>query len=349
MYGRRFLRAGDLEYNDGHYDPDVPMSEQTDPSIPSAMRPKPADVAYDLDEALAAVVSLRTRIPEDAFTASILGTERTGHGVVIGERGLVLTIGYLITEANEVWVVGNNGRAVRGDVVGYDYESGFGLVQALGSLDLPALELGSVNDLRLQQEVVLAGCGGRSHALKARVAAKREFAGYWEYVLDEAIYTTPAHPNWGGAALLGEDGRLCGIGSLYIEQVLPQMTGQEGNLSVPVDLLKPIMAELLSYGRTLKPARPWLGMFVSEVDAQLLVAGVYDDAPASQTALRSGDVILEVGGHTVHGLASLFRTVWAQGTAGCEIPLTLQREGRSFEVRVPSVDRREFWRAPDLH
>ena len=325
------------------------MSEQTDPSIPSAMRPKADDVAYDLDQALAAVVSLRARIPEDAFTANILGTERSGHGVVIGERGLVLTIGYLITEANEVWVVGNNGRAVRGDVVGYDYESGFGLVQALGSLDLPALELGSVNDLRLRQEVVLAGCGGRSHALKARVVAKREFAGYWEYVLDEAIYTTPAHPNWGGAALLGEDGRLCGIGSLYIDQVLPQMTGQEGNMSVPVDLLKPIMAELLSYGRTLKPARPWLGMFVSEVDAQLLVAGVYDDAPASQTALRSGDVILEVGGHTVNGLASLFRSVWAQGTAGCEIPLTLQREGRSFEVRVPSVDRRHFWRAPDLH
>ena len=325
------------------------MSQQSDPNIPSALQPKPGDVAYDLEQALSAVVSLRSRIPDDAFTANILGTERTGHGVLISERGLVLTIGYLITEANEVWVVGNNGRAVRGDVVGYDYESGFGLVQALGSLDLPALELGSLSDLRVQQEVVLAGCGGRSHAIKARVAAKREFAGYWEYVLDEAVYTTPAHPNWGGAALLGADGRLCGIGSLYIEQVLPQLTGQDGNMSVPVDLIKPIMAELLSYGRTLKPARPWLGMFVSEVDAQLLVAGVYDDAPASHTALRSGDVILEVGGHTVHGLAGLFRSVWAQGAAGCEIPLTLQREGRSFEVRIASVDRRDFWRAPDLH
>ena len=325
------------------------MSEQTDPSIPPAMRPQPDDVAYDLDRTLAAVVSLRTRIPADAFTAGMLGTERAGHGVVIGERGLVLTIGYLITEANDVWLVGNNGRAVRGDVVGYDYESGFGLVQALGSLDLPALALGSANDLRIQQEVVLAGCGGRTHALKARVAAKREFAGYWEYVLDEAIYTTPPHPNWGGAALIGADGSLCGIGSLYIDQVLPQMAGQDGNMSVPVDLLEPIMAELLSYGRTLKPARPWLGMFVSEIDAQLLVAGVYDDAPASQTALRRGDVILEVGGHAVSGLAGLFRSVWAQGTAGCEIPLTLLRAGRSFEVRIPSVDRREFWRAPDLH
>ena len=325
------------------------MSEHTDPSIPPALRPKPDELAYDLDHALAAVVSLRARIPDDAFTANILGTERSGHGVVIGEHGLVLTIGYLITEANEVWLVGNNGRAVRGDVVGYDYESGFGLVQALGSLDLPALTLGSANDLRVQQDVVLAGCGGRSHALKARVASKREFAGYWEYVLDEAIYTAPAHPNWGGAALLSAAGHLCGIGSLYIDQVLPQMTGQDGNMSVPVDLLAPIMSDLLSYGRSLKPARPWLGMFVSEVDAQLLIAGVYDDAPASHTALRSGDVILEVGGRAVSGLAGLFRTVWAQGTAGCEIALTLLREGRSFEVRIPSVDRREFWRAPDLH
>lgn len=345
----QFLRSGELEYNDGHHDPDVPMSSRTDPSIPPKLRPQQSDVAYDLERALDAIVSLRTRIPEDAFTANILGTEREGHGVLIGDRGLVLTIGYLITEANDVWLVGNNGRAVRGDVVGYDYESGLGLVQALGTLDLPSLSLGSAKDLRIQQEVVVAGCGGRANALKARVAAKREFAGYWEYVLDEAIYTAPPHPNWGGAALLGADGRLCGIGSLYIDQVVPQMRGQDGNLSVPVDLLEPIMTDLLSYGRSLKPARPWLGMLVSEVDTQLLVAGVYDHAPAARTALRTGDVIVEVGGLPVNGLATLFRTVWAQGTAGCEVPLTLQREGRSFEVRVPSIDRREFWRAPDLH
>ena len=345
----QFLRSGELEYNDGHHDPDVPMSDQTDPSIPAKLRPQASDVAYDLDRALDAIVSVRTRIPEDAFTANILGTERAGHGVLIGERGLVLTIGYLVTEANDVWLVGNNGRAVRGDVVGYDYESGLGLVQALGILDLPSLALGSAKDLRIQQEVVVAACGGRAHALKARVAAKREFAGYWEYVLDEAIYTAPPHPSWGGAALLGADGRLCGIGSLYIDQVVPQMSGQDGNMSVPVDLLEPIMTDLMSYGRSLKPARPWLGMFVSEVDTQLLVAGVYDDAPAARTALRTGDVIVEVGGLPVNGLATLFRTVWAQGTAGCEVPLTVQRAGHSFEVRVPSIDRRQFWRAPDLH
>ncbi|MBX9607908.1 MAG: S1C family serine protease [Gammaproteobacteria bacterium] len=325
------------------------MSEHSEPTIPPALRPQPGDVAYDLDRSLDAVLSLRTRIPDDAFTATILGTERAGHGVVIGERGLVLTIGYLVTEATEVWLVGNNGRAVQGDVVGYDYETGFGLVQALGKLDLPALSLGSARDLRLQQDVIIAGHGGRSHALKARLAAKREFAGYWEYVLDEALYTTPPHPNWGGAALLGADGRLCGIGSLYIDQVQPQIAGQDGNMSVPVDLLESVLPDLMRYGRSMKPPRPWLGMFVSEVDQQLAVAGVYDGAPAGRANLRTGDVILEVGGAPVTTLANLFRGVWAQGSAGTTVMLTVLREGRSIEVPVRSVDRATFWRTPDLH
>ncbi len=325
------------------------MSEHSEPTIPPALRPQPGDVAYDLDRSLDAVLSLRTRIPDDAFTATILGTERAGHGVVIGERGLVLTIGYLVTEATEVWLVGNNGRAVQGDVVGYDYETGFGLVQALGKLDLPALSLGSARDLRLQQDVIIAGHGGRSHALKARLAAKREFAGYWEYVLDEALYTTPPHPNWGGAALLGADGRLCGIGSLYIDQVLPQIAGQDGNMSVPVDLLESVLPDLMRYGRSMKPPRPWLGMFVSEVDQQLAVAGVYDGAPAGRANLRTGDVILEVGRTPVTTLANLFRSVWAQGSAGTTVMLTVLREGRSIEVPVRSVDRATYWRTPDLH
>ena len=325
------------------------MSEQAEPHIPLELRPQPSEFDYDLDEALSAVVSLRAAIPDDAFTASILGTERAGHGVLISDRGLVLTIGYLITEADRIWLVSSSGRAVTGDVVGYDYETGFGLVQALGALDAPALSLGSARDLHINEQVVLAGHGGRAQALKARVAAKREFAGYWEYVLDEAVFTAPPHPNWGGAALIGPTGQLCGIGSLYIDQILPHMQSMDGNMSVPIDLLQPIMQELLSYGRTLKPARPWLGMFVSEVQNRLMVAGVYNDAPAAEAKLRAGDVVLEVAGAPVSELATMFRTVWAYGTAGTEIPLTVHRDGKTFEVRIHSVDRRDFWRAPDLH
>ena len=325
------------------------MSDNTEPQIPSELQPQQSDVGYDLGDALGAIVSLRARIPEDAFTASILGTERVGHGVAIGDSKLILTIGYLITEADEIWLVTQSGQVVTGHVVGYDYESGLGLVQALGALDAPSMQLGNTSTLEAGEDVVVAGYGGCNQSIKARIAAKREFAGYWEYVLDEAIFTSPPHPNWGGTALISPDGRLCGIGSLYIDQILPQTQSLDGNMSVPIDLLGPIMDELMTYGRTLKPARPWLGFFVSEAANALMVAGIYEDAPAAQADLRAGDIVLEVAGEPIEGLATLFRSIWALGSAGTEVPLTLHRDGNTFEARVNSVDRRDFWRAPNLH
>ena len=188
------------------------MAEQKDWAFPSEMRPKPEDWRFDLDHALDAVVQVRAEIPEDAFTASILGTERAGNGVVINDNGLVLTIGYLITEASVIWLTTNKGTVAGGTVLAYDQTTGFGLVQPLGKLGVKALERGSAGAVRVGENVVVAGHGGRAHALKATVFAKREFAGYWEYVLDEALFTAPAHPQWGGSALIGADGRLAGIG-----------------------------------------------------------------------------------------------------------------------------------------
>lgn len=325
------------------------MSDEQDNRIPPELQPRPQDVDYDLEAALASVVSLRAQIPEDAFTASVLGTERAGHGVVIGDTGLVVTIGYLVTEADSIWIVTASGLAVAGHLVGYDYETGFGLVQALGRLDCPVMALGESGALAVGDELVVAGFGGASESLKAHLAARREFAGYWEYVLDDALFTAPPHPNWGGAALIGPDGRLCGIGSLYVDHVVPEMPDIDGNLHVPVDLLKPILDELLRYGRTLKTPRPWLGMFVSQVNDRFMVAGVYKDAPAEQAGVRAGDVVLDIGGRTADDLAGLFRGMWSVGAAGCAIPLRLERDGETIELVVPSVDRREFWKAPDLH
>lgn len=325
------------------------MSDEPDTRIPPELQPDPAEVSYDLGAALSAVVSLRAEIPPDAFTASVLGTERAGHGVLIGDTGLILTIGYLVTEAESIWIVTSTGQAVTGDLVGYDYETGFGLVQALGRLDIPALELGDSSALNVGEELVVAGFGGAEESLKVNVAARREFAGYWEYVLDDAIFTAPPHPNWGGAALIGSDGRLCGIGSLYIDQIVPELPSVDGNLSVPIDLLKPIMDELVMYGRTLKPARPWLGMFVSEVEDRFMIAGVYKDAPATNAGLKAGDVVLEIGGTRADRLSGLFRNMWAIGPAGCEIPIRVERDGETLEVAVQSVDRRDFWKAPNIH
>ena len=194
------------------------MASVSDWQVPPAVRPKQEDYGYDLDRALMAVVGVHTKIPDDAFTAETLGTERMGHGVLIRDRGVVLTIGYLITEAQEVWLSPAEGPPAQGHVLAYDQETGFGLVQALARLDLPALTLGRSNDTRVGDPVVVGGAGGRARSVAARIVAKQEFAGYWEYVLDEAIFTTPAHPNWGGTAVVGPNGDLIGIGSLQLQQ-----------------------------------------------------------------------------------------------------------------------------------
>jgi S1-C subfamily serine protease len=310
--------------------------------------PRPEHVTYDLATALSAVVSVRAQIPDDAFTAPILGTERAGHGVAIGAPGLVLTIGYLVTEATQIWLIDHTGAVVAGDVLAYDYETGFGLIQALGKLNAAPLELGSVHDLTTGETVVIAGYGGRAQALRARVVAISEFAGYWEYLIDHALFTAPPHPNWGGAAVIDPAGRLCAIGSLYIDRLQPEGGSIEGNMSVPVDLFKPIQQELLTYGRTLKPARPWLGMFVSQVRNTLVIAGVYPHAPTAGV-LQVGDIVRAVAGTPVTELPEMFRLIWACGDAGVAIPFTLERDRRMREVRVKSVDRRDFWRKPSLH
>ena len=234
------------------------MAEQKDWAFPAEMRPKPEDWRFDLDDALDAVVLVRSEIPEDAFTASILGTERAGNGVVISESGLVLTIGYLITEASVIWLATNKGTVVGGYPMAYDQATGFGLVQPLGKLGVKPIERGSASSIRVGENVVVAGHGGRAHALKATVFAKREFAGYWEYVLDEALFTAPAHPQWGGSALIGADGKLAGIGSLLVQEKIDAGTIQ-GNMIVPIDLLEPILDDMTKTGRANRPTRPWLG------------------------------------------------------------------------------------------
>ena len=96
----------------------------------------------NIDMILQSVVAVRATIPEDAFTASGLGTRREGSGVIIRDDGLVLTIGYLITEAEEVWLTTQDGRVLPAHALAYDQETGFGLVQALAPLGLPAVDFG---------------------------------------------------------------------------------------------------------------------------------------------------------------------------------------------------------------
>ncbi|MCP5150886.1 MAG: serine protease [Ectothiorhodospiraceae bacterium] len=313
------------------------------------MQPDPSQYKFDLESTLNSIVALRTQIPEDALTAGVLGTERAGHGVVIDEQGLILTIGYLVTEAQSVWVVDHRGHGLPGHVVGYDQESGFGLVQALGRLDVPPLPRGRCASLLTGSRVVVAGHGGLEHAVEARVTAKREFAGYWEYVLDSAVFTSPAHPNWGGAALIGAEGELLGIGSLLVQQVGADGQGTGANMIVPIDLLEPILDDLRLYGRRQSPPRPWMGWLVHDDEDRLIVAGVYSGCPADRGGIKLGDVVLEVDGVPVQSLADLFRLIWRQGPAGVRIPITVLRDGDAVTARVETVDRQALLKSAPLH
>jgi S1-C subfamily serine protease len=315
--------------------------------VPAAVQPRVEDYGYNLERALSSVVGLHSLIPADAFTADTLGVERAGNGVLIDDD-LVLTIGYLITEAETVWLHLGDGHVVQGHALGFDQETGFGLVQALGSIDLPSLEIGSSRAAEVGERIVVGGAGGRTRSLAGRIAAKQEFAGYWEYVLDEAIFTYPAHPNWGGTALISGEGKLIGIGSLQLERAR-EGKNEHLNMIVPIDLLHPVLQDLRKFGRANHPVRPWLGLYSTEIEDKIIVVGIAPKGPAARAEIKTGDVVVAVKGDRVSTLAGFYRKVWALGRAGVEVPLTLYREGVTFDVRVNSSDRTKFLKAPRLH
>lgn len=323
------------------------MPALTEWRVPPANQPRASDYGFDLELALASVVGLHAIIPSDAFSAETLGTERAGNGVVIDD-GLVLTIGYLITEAESVWLHLGDGRVVEGHVLGFDTVTGFGLVQALGRLDIEPLPLGSSADTRLGDRVVVGGAGGRTRSVASQIVAKQEFAGYWEYLLDEALFTYPAHPNWGGTGLINARGELIGIGSLQLERERDDKA-EHVNMIVPIDLLKPILDDLRKFGRVNKPARPWLGLYSTEIDDRLVVIGISANGPAARAELKTGDVILAVNGDEVTSQTAFYKKMWGLGAAGVDVPLTVHHEGVTFDVTVTSTDRFKLLKAPQLH
>ena len=323
------------------------MPALTEWKVPPANQPRAGDYAFDLEKALSSVVGLHSIIPTDASSADSLGTERAGNGVLIDD-GLVLTIGYLITEAEAVWLHLGDGRVVQGHALGFDSESGFGLVQALGEVDLDPLPLGSSAAAEVGDRVVLGGAGGRTRSVASQIAARQEFAGYWEYLLDDAIFTQPAHPNWGGAGLISNRGELIGIGSLQLER---ERDGKSDyvNMIVPIDLLKPVLEDLRKFGRVNRPPRPWLGMYSTEIDNKVVVVGISAKGPAARAELKAGDVILAVNGEKISGQAQFYRKLWSLGAAGVDVPLTIHHEGVTFDVVLASTDRTKLLKAPRLH
>jgi S1-C subfamily serine protease len=287
-------------------------------------------------------VKLRTRAVADARSAATLGTEREGTGIVLDASGLVLTIGYLILEAETVELSTADGTTFPATVVGYDAATGFGLVRAVGRLPIKPVEVGDSSKLGPREPVLIVGFDG---VAPAYVVSRRRFVGYWEYLLEDAIYTAPATVNWQGAALLDREQRLVGVGSLAVPDSVGPGSAIPGNLFVPVDGLKPLVADLVARGRRAGPARPWLGVTTQDAEGNVIVTRVASGSPAEKAPIRVGDVIVTLGGQTLRGQADFYTRLWASGAAGREIALEVLRDGRIQRVTVKSVDRDTYYRA----
>lgn len=302
----------------------------------------PVMAAQSPEEILNAIVKVKATIPQDANTAQILGTEREGNGVVIDDKGHILTIGYLILEAETIEVIDAQGEPVKARFIAYDYETGFGILRANPPLSVKPIRLGHSSQLQEGDPILMIGFGGSKAVAGSRIVSLGEFAGYWEYLLENAIYTNPPYPNYGGAALIDQKGQLLGIGSIYTQLSVPGVGVLPCNMSVPIDLLKPILADLLDSGRSTKPQQPWLGVHANEAHGRVFIIRVTPGGPAEKAGIKTGDIILTVNKTPVKGLADFFRQIWAVGPAGVKVPLTILQETHVRDVTVLSADRYQF-------
>ncbi|MGD0626289.1 MAG: S1C family serine protease [Thermodesulfobacteriota bacterium] len=294
------------------------------------------------EEILKAIVKIRSIIPQDGHTAGTLGTEREGYGVLIDAKGYIVTISYLIVEAETIKVVGPEDQLINATFAGYDPDTGFGLLRTDQPLSAEPMKLGESSKLNEGDRVLVAGSGGKESAMGARVIARKELTASWEYFLEDAIFTAPPYPNYGGAALIGRDGRLLGIGSLLTQISLQGVGTIPCNMFVPIDLLTPILSDLISTGRSGKAPRPWLGISAEEDQGRVFIIRVTSGGPAERAGLKPGDLIVNVNGKAVNGLIDFYHKVWGLGPAGIEVLLSILRGSQIQDITVRSADRYPF-------
>ena len=318
-------------------------------SQPRAKAAATTEAAPDPERFFQAIVKVQARAVPDARSSASLGTEREGTGIVISEDGLVLTIGYLIIEADEVSLVDQKGRTLPARIVGYDHATGLGLVRAVVPLDVTPLRLGESAKLAEREPVMIVNHSGEADVTLAFVVSRREFTGSWEYMLDQAIFTSPPALDWSGAALVNRDLQLVGVGSLIVREASDGDRSVPGNMFVPIDALKPILADLVRTGHSAAAARPWLGVSADEVQGRLVVSRVSPEGPGDRAGIKAGDIILGVAGDGVHTQAEFYRKVWGRGPAGADIPLRLLQGIDVKEVAVHSIDRIEYFRPKTIY
>jgi serine protease Do len=317
----------------------LPVQAQTAQPKPKVISEKQAD------ELLGSVVRVKARALPDARSNATLGASREGSGVIIDDRGHILTIGYLVIEADTIEVTTAEGKTSPATLAAYDHATGFALLRAVLPLAAKPIDLGASAELALREPVMVAPHGGRESVNLAYVVSKRQFAGSWEYLLDSAIFISPPTLAWAGSALISRDGKLVGIGSLLVRDSEEEGTQLPGNMFVPIDLLKPILADLIDKGRVSGPPRPWLGMATEELHGRLFVTRVSPEAPADKAGVRRGDIVVGVGADAVTTHVELYRKIWSLGPAGTEVPLTVLQGASVKEIKVRSIDRTEYFRA----
>lgn len=298
----------------------------------------------NMDELLQAIVKVKTFVPADARSSQNLGTEREGTGILIDASGLIVTIGYVILEADRVELTARDGRKVPAEIVGYDYESGFGLIRAMTKIAAKPMKMGESAEVKVKDRVLAINHAGNQGMRPAVVVSRREFAGYWEYMLPSAIFTAPPIMDWGGAALVAPDGRLVGIGSLIVNDPMDAGSASigPGNMFIPIDDLKPVMADLMTQGRPSSTPRPYLGLNSEEVRGRVFVTKVAPDTPAAKAGVKPGDIILGVGGQPVSTLSEFYKALWGSGPAGIDVKLNMLQGVAPAEVTVKSADRYRF-------
>ena len=306
-------------------------------------------VEQEAEDVLAAVVRVRMKAIPGARSNATLGESREGTGVVIDERGHIVTIGYIVIEADSIEIITQDDKTVPATLVGYDHPSGLALLRSSVPLGVKPMTMGQAADLAPQEPVMVLPAGGRGAASLAHVVSKRKFAASWEYLLESAIFTSPPTFQWAGAALVSREGKLVGIGSLFVRETIEGDSQRPGNMFVPIDLLKPILSDLIERGRRSGPQRPWLGLATEELHGHLLVTRVSPDGPAERAGIRNGDIVVGVGADPVKSQEEFYRRVWGLGAAGIEVPLRILQGVDLRELRLRSIDRFQYFREKPVY
>ena len=322
----------------------TPAANAAAPAAAAAIAtPEGERAARAVLEAIDAVVRIKVTAIADARSLRTLGREREGSGILVAPSGLILTIGYLILEADTITVTDNAGKSVSATIVAYDHATGFGLVRPVVPINAKGATLGSSREVAETDKLIFATHGGKDSASLATVASKRRFAGYWEYLVDDAIFTVPPRGDHSGAALINREGKLVGIGSLIVADAAVPNRRFPGNMFVPIDLVKPILEQIAAVGKSNETARPWIGLSTQEVEGRLFVLRVQDDSPAAAAGLKTGDIILGIGGDKVATLEQFYRRLWS-GQPGTAIRLNVLQGTDVREVDVRSIDRTQYMR-----